>query len=472
MPMNAQQISQWCQGSCVSEHNATTFTGICHDSRQVQPSDLFVCLAGEHHRGEEFLAQAVAKGAAGALVHAGTKHFDKNFPLIEVEDTREALKHIAQARREEFTGHCLAITGSVGKTTTKDFLVQILRHTGHKITQSRANQNNELGLCLTMACLEPDDEFLIVEMGARHSGDIRYLCQMAKPDYGLITAIAPSHLETFKNLATIVVSKAELYSSLTGENSCAIVNAQITALEQILPTIRTAKLAVFTTGSPEDFSSVDSARKQQSLSPAQWRVRLEQTSQPGQIVWWVGDRSYALSWPDHGEHNLSNLAGALTSALVLGLTPEDILTACAELSLPPHRNTQIPLDDNNLVIDDTYNAQPESVVAGVRQAQAQRSQLWVVLAELSELGSDQEDLLIRLGQKLAGMEIAKLICVGAQGEIISAGYGSEIISFSDAAQALAWLTEQSPKDTCIYFKGSRAAQLDRLVQHYIQHHDH
>ena len=471
MKLNLRQFADECGAHLPGGGGETVLAGISHDSRTVEAGDLFVCLVGQHSRGEKFLAEAAARGAVAALIQDDfAVGADCPLPLASVKDATEALKIFALGRRARFSGQCAAVTGSVGKTTTREILAGILTATGAGVVASAGNQNTELGLWLTLARLELSHRYLVLEMGARHRADIKTLCQYARPSLGLITAIEPVHMQTFTTLEEIMRAKAEIYDALE-DDACAVLNADLACAHELLVHIGCEKLCLYSIrpDAPETrFKALNRVRAAMQLPPAQLQVSPAAAPQPGRCTVRAGLDTVTIDHQIHAEHNLSHLLGAVTAACAMGEEAQAVAQACLHVRLPARRLEHIAMGDGNLLIDDSYNASPAALLKGLDYARRQRQRLWLVVGEMAELGASETAALDGLVQQMSVCPPDRLICVGDQAATLASACPERAQCFSGAQQTLQWLLEQRPSDTCVYVKASRSAKLDELVDAFVQ----
>jgi UDP-N-acetylmuramoyl-tripeptide--D-alanyl-D-alanine ligase len=385
---------------------ADAVTGLQIDSRRIEEGDLFVAVAG----GEDFIEHALARGAAATLVP---------------DDPHQALAVIGRAVRDRSTARIIGITGATGKTTTKDILAALCAPHARTIA-SEANYNNELGVPLTLCRIEPETEICIVEMGMRGLGQIAWLAAIAKPDVGLITNIAPVHLELVATVENVARAKAELIDGL-----------------------RPGGIAVV----PEE----------PLLEPYLTRTDIEirrfgRVEQPG--VFLVGGRTIRLETSYSARHQLQNTLAALTVCDALGI---EIADGRLDVEFSPLREEELELPGDVVLINDCYNANPLSMRAALEHL-AERAgprRRVAVLGEMAELGAGAEAYHEEIGAVVAELGVTELIAVGplAQGYVGSSG-GRWVATAAEAADALSELL--LPGDV-VLVKGSRSVGLEAVA---------
>ena len=386
---------------------ATEVTGLQIDSRRIAEGDLFVAVGA----GEDFVAHALARGAAAALVP---------------ENAHEALARIGAAVRDRSTARVVGITGATGKTTTKDILAALAAPRMRTVA-SEGNYNNELGVPLTLGRIEPDTELVIVEMGMRGLGQIAWLASFARPDIGLITNIAPVHLELVQTVENVARAKAELIEALPPGGTAVI---------------------------PEE----------PLLDPYLTRDDIEvrrfgRVEAPGRFE--VGGREIALETSFTAPHQLQNTLAALTVCDVLGILPDD---GRLEVSFSPLREEVIELPDDVTLINDCYNANPASMMAALAhlQALAGARRKLAVLGEMAELGENAPAYHREIGEEAVKAGVASIVAVGLlAAEYLAAGAeGVQAATADDAADALSAILQ--PGDV-VLVKGSRAVGLEAVA---------
>jgi UDP-N-acetylmuramoyl-tripeptide--D-alanyl-D-alanine ligase len=387
---------------------ADAVTGVEIDSRRIDEGDLFVAVGA----GSDFVAHALARGAAAALVP---------------DDAVVALATIAGAVRDRSSAHIVAITGSTGKTTTKDILAAICEPQAPTIA-SEGNYNNEYGVPLTLCRLEPETEICITEMGMRGLGQIAWLASFAKPDVAVITNVGPVHLELVETVENVARAKAELIEAL-----------------------RPGGVAVV----PED----------PLLEPYLSRTdidirRFGPVREPG--VFEIGPKRVSITTSFTARHQLQNTLAALTAADALGLDVE----ACADLRVEfsPLREEELSLPDDVLLINDCYNANPLSMCAALANL-AERAgprRRVAVLGEMAELGPSAPEYHREVADALRAAGVSEVVAVGPLArEYLPNGSGRWVATAAEAAEALRELLR--PGDA-VLVKGSRAVGLEVVAQ--------
>ncbi|MBK8481176.1 MAG: UDP-N-acetylmuramoyl-tripeptide--D-alanyl-D-alanine ligase [Proteobacteria bacterium] len=446
-------------GALIGPQRATTglCTAVSTDSRNVPRGAAFVALRGEQVDGHSFWPQAAAAGAPLVLLErppAAELLATAPCAVLLVPDTLRALGALALAWRLTVAPRVIGITGSVGKTTTKELTQQILALAG-PTHYNRGNLNNQLGLPLTLLALPEATRYLVVEMGMSTRGEIAYLASLARPDLGLITALAPVHLEGLGTIEAIAAEKAALLDAL-GPEGCAIVPDDEPLLD---PPLR---------------RSLARQRLRFGSSPGA-DARLLATEPAGaagqRLTLTLRGERLELMLPLVGRHNAQNASAAACIALALGIEHRHII---AGLSRPPelgHRSRVRRLGPLTL-LDDCYNASPLAVRAALTALVelAQTQPAVAVLGEMRELGAQAEALHEEVGRAAAQLPLAGLVVVGAAARAIADGARAgglapqRIVETDDPAAAARRALELLPRAGWILVKASRGARLERVVE--------
>lgn len=438
--MRLNAIAVWTRGHLLGPD--AEVLGVAIDSRQVRRGDLFVAIAGEHVDGHDYVATAAARGASGALV---TRRVDSDLPQVLVTDATLALGDLASAVRAQRNVRVVGITGSNGKTTVKTLIAAILRRHG-RTHVSAGNHNNELGLPLSVLSMPADTQFAVFEMGAGKPGDIAYLAAIARPDIGVITLVAPAHLERLGSVEGVAETKGALYQALTADG-VAIINAD-------------DAFAAF-------FAGLAGARKVVHFGlthTAEVTARDIRASEDGSrfvLVTPQGEVEVSLQLP--GRHNVLNALAAVAVALALDVPLATIGAGLAHAEGVPGRLQRWRAGSGWTMIDDTYNANPSSMAAAIDTLLLAPGEHWLVLGDMAELGSDARALHTVLGEHARDAGVNRLFAVGPLGAATVAAFGAGAEHFADQAALAAALRLQLHAGVTCLFKGSRSAGMERVL---------
>jgi len=424
---------------------ATTVDGVTQDSRDVQPGMLFVPLVAERD-GHDFIADAVAAGASAYLTARGVAGVDA--AAVEVDDTMAALTALAREARARLGAvPVVGITGSVGKTTTKDLLAAVLGR-GRRVWASTRSFNNEIGVPITLLTAPADAEALVVEMGSRGAGHIAELCRTARPTMGVVTTVGLSHTSELGSLAAVVSAKRELVEALpaAADGGVAFLNAGV---PEVLSMAEGSGARVVTFGEGGEVQARD-LTVDDDLVP-----RFVLRSPGGEAPVRLGAR---------GAQSVDNALAAAAVAIELGVSLEDVAAGLAEPTLSPLRMEVLRATGGARLLNDTYNANPLSMRAALHSLAALPAQRRIaVLGTMAELGDFEAAEHAAIGSLAARLGV-QIVSVDAPG--YSSGE-STVIEATGIEGALAALSDLGglDADDAVLVKGSRVAGLERLVQH-------
>ena len=420
-------------------------SGAATDSRKVREGDLFFALRGRTD-GADFAPEAHLRGAVATVA---TRRLD--VPTLVVDDPLQALQRLARwTLLRQDTPAVVGITGTVGKTTTKDALATILRHAGKRVSATAGNLNNEIGLPLTILASDPRTEVLVLEMGATHAGDIQYLCAIAPPDIGVLTAITPVHLDSFGTLEGLAAAKGELALSLPESGTL-----------------------VAPAGAPE--TATGSGRKLDR------RITFARAGEADLVASGIEGRDDGLRFiasiagesaevrsPVFGTHLVEPLLAALGGALALGVGLEQAARGLTRLQRTGLRGDLYSLREDITVYDDSYNASPAAVAAvlryGADQARRQRRRLVVVLGGMFELGACARAYHREAGELAARVGVDLLVCVGDEARWYAETFPGRALFYSNAESAADALRGELRARDYLIVKGSRGVGLDTLTR--------
>jgi UDP-N-acetylmuramoyl-tripeptide--D-alanyl-D-alanine ligase len=423
-----------------------SFDSVGTDSRRDCTGQLFVALRGERFDAHDFVAEARAHGAAAALVDHG---LDLDIPQWQVDDTRLGLGRLAAAWRDRFAGRVAAITGSNGKTTVKEMLAAILAQEG-TTRATQGNLNNDIGMPLTLLGAR-DESFLVLEMGANHAGEIAYMTAIGRPQVALITNAGRAHLEGFGSLEGVARAKGEIAQGLPADGIFVVPgDSPFTPLWRQLAGGRV--LRTFALDTPADLTaSADSIAV--AWGPEGFRTR---------FVARAGETELPLALRLAGAHNVRNALAAVGAALALGVGPQSVQDGLAGLAPVPGR--LCPRRAGALrVIDDTYNANPDSIAAAVAVLVGLPGRHWLVLGDLGELGPRSLDLHREVGERARAAGVERLATVGRLSAAASEAFGPGAQHFPDQTSLVEALEGALAEDDLVLVKGSRTARMERVV---------
>ena len=422
------------------------------DSRTVGKGELFFAVKGERFDGHDFVDAALEKGAVAAVVRSDQWHRYSWTPrVLVVDDTLVALQALALAVRKTWGKPLVGITGSAGKTTTKEAIAHVLG-ARFRVLKSEGNFNNHFGLPLMLLKLEPEHDVAVIEMGMSHAGEIRALAKIAQPEIGVVTNVAPVHLEFFDSLAGIARAKYELVESLPA-SGVAVLNADDEYVSQFGRDFR-GKVLMYGRRATADVRAEN--------------VVTRGTEGSSFDVVTHGGRARA-SLPLVGEHNILNSLAAVTAGLALGLKLEEAVAALATLAAPDKRGQVVQLG-NITVINDCYNSNPKALAAMVDALAATKAGRRIVVAgEMLELGPVAEEMHRSAGEHVSEKKIDVLIGVRGLAEAMvdsarQAAMRAEFVATPEEAGE--WLAREARDGDVVLLKASRGVKLERALERW------
>lgn len=432
----------------------TTVLGVEVDSRRAGPGDVFVALPGKRADGHDFVAKAFSRGAAAAIVAAGHVPIADGGPLIVVEDVHRALLDLARAERSTLSATVVAITGSTGKTCTKDFTAAVLGSV-LRVVKSPASFNNEVGLPLTVLAATQDTEAVVCEMGSRGRGHIRLLCGVARPHVGVVTNVGLAHIELFGSVAGVREAKAELPESLP-QGGTAVLFAD-DPIVRAFGARTAASVSLFGTSADADVRA-DAI----SLDRRTGRVGFELSTPSGR---------HRVRLPVAGEHMVANALAAAAVGHTFGLSPQEIAGGLARAEMSAGRMEVTETAGGLRVIDDAYNANPASMAAALKAARAMAGsgRCIAVLGPMAELGAIATQEHERIGEVVVRLGIDRLIAVGPEAQAIAAGAEREgveserVLRCDEVWDAIDVVRRVAHPGDVVLVKASRVAGLDRVA---------
>lgn len=464
--LTVTEIARACGGETVSGlSDIATFTSISTDSRTVQPGDLFVALRGTTYDGHDFLTSVVNSGAMGIIAAKdATNPFLKRIPnqfmhvtLILVDDTLAAYQNIARLACRKIGAKVVAVTGSTGKTTTKDMVASILSGLG-KTAASPENFNNEVGLPATILAADDDTEYMVLEMGMRGPGQIAELTRIAKPQVGVITNIGVTHFELLGSAENIASAKAELVSGVR-EDGWVVLNAA-DAWSETIRKLAKAKVLTFGTRKDADVRAAD-INTDNSVR-ASFNLESHFAGATGKI-------RITLNLP--GLHNVENALAAAGACFALGATPNDVKAGLEGTAPPSNRMNIIETASGALIIDDTYNASPASMAAAIAALKETSGLRKIaVLGDMLELGEISKEAHGDVGRQCAAAKLDLLITAGDLAREIGEGAKSagmaedKVIHAASQDEAADKIKAAFRAGDVVLVKASRALMFERIVE--------
>jgi UDP-N-acetylmuramoyl-tripeptide--D-alanyl-D-alanine ligase len=424
--------------------------GYSIDSRTVRPGQLFFAVKGERLDGHDFVEQALEKGAAAAVVRKDQlNRYPKKVRLLAVEDTLVALQTLATAVRKLWNKTLIAVTGSAGKTTTKDAIAHVLS-SRFRVLKSEGNFNNHFGLPLMLLKLEPEYDVAVIEMGMSHAGEIRALAKIARPEIGVVTNVAPVHLEFFDSVAGIARAKYELVESLPASGA-AVLNADDEYVSQFGRDFK-GKVVMYGTKATADVRA--KAIRSKGWAGTEFDVV-------------IGEIAEHANLPLVGEHNVLNALAAVAVGLERGLKVSEAVSALTTMA-PADKRGQVLQVGNITVINDCYNSNPKALEKMIDALAAMAAKRRIVVAgEMLELGAAGEEMHRQAGQHISEKKIDVLLGVRGLARATveaakQAGVRAEFVATSEEAGE--WLAREARDGDVVLLKASRGVKLEKALE--------
>jgi len=439
-------------------------TGVSTDSRTLRKGDLFIALSGKNFDGGEFVSNAAKQGAAAAIVNENVAidELNVNIPVLFVKNTLKSLGQLAVFWRNQFKLPVIGLTGSNGKTTVKEMIAIILRQAAcnknnldgqpsDPILATEGNLNNDIGVPLMLLRLRPHHQFAVFEMGMNHVGEIAYLTQLVKPDVALITNAGNAHIEGLGSVEAVARAKAEIFQGLS-EQGIAIINA-----DDVYASIWRDCVGARET---IDFGLAKTA---------QINATYQMNALTSQLQLRLPDGVTAVQLQVPGVHNIYNALAAVAAAVALKIDKTTIAAGLAKFAGVKGRIQQKRGWNNALLLDDTYNANPDSVRAALAVLAATSGKKILVLGDMGELGDAAIDLHREIGQDARNAGLDQLLTLGKLSAHATEKFGKDAQHFDSIDALLSTAGNLLAEDVTLLIKGSRFMQMERVVQHLEAH---
>jgi UDP-N-acetylmuramoyl-tripeptide--D-alanyl-D-alanine ligase len=420
-----------------------SFVSISTDTRTLRSGDLYVALLGDNFDGHDFIGEAIEQGACAVL---SSKKMPIAIPQLIVEDTRIALAIVANTVRRQFNGTLIGLTGSAGKTTVKEMLAAILAVNG-KVLATKDNLNNEIGVPLTLLQLEQCHDYAVIEMGARKPGDIRYLSQITSPDIALLLNAKPVHLDGMGSVEGVAQAKGEIFENLSSKCH-AVINADDDFADFWRQRVDTAHIITF------GFKA-DAVVRAEKIEPSADSVKFNLL---------VNNQAQMVNLPVAGMHNITNALAAAATAVVAGLSIGDIVKGLNSFMGVASRLNRCAGINGCTVIDDSYNANPEAMMAAIDVLTMQSGNHILVVGDMGELGEQAAQYHFELGQYAKQAKVNRLVAVGELSRHTVAGFGIDGEWFSSQQELVNGLVNSIKANDVVLVKGSRSAAMENVVK--------
>jgi len=453
-PLTVEEIKNAVSGELITGNPRIKVENICTDSRKIAKGDLFIALIGEKFDGHHFAREAVEKGADGLIIDRKVEiDSDREIFKILVNNTTKALQDLANYYRNQFEElKVIGITGSSGKTTTKDMLAGVLKEK-YSILKTEENLNNQIGVPLTLLSLQGKEEFAVIEMGMSASGEIRTLARIAEPQIGVITNVGPAHLQDLKTIQNVAGAKGELIAELP-EDSLAVLNYDNEYVREMKEKFKGNNLIYFGFNKKADIRAVNVNDNEQNVC---FTVQYQNQK-----------KDIKLNIP--GKHNVYNALSVIAIAREFNIGWEDIQKGLLNFDLTTLR-MEIIENNDIVIINDAYNANPLSMKAGIDVlCKIAKSRSFAVLGDMLELGDIEKEAHRKVGHYVADKNIDFLITVGKLGQLIAKGAkkkgmnAEKVIGVKNNKMAAEILTNHLKKNDSVLVKGSRSMGMEEIVE--------
>jgi UDP-N-acetylmuramoyl-tripeptide--D-alanyl-D-alanine ligase len=461
--MTAGQVEASTEGTLLLGDRDALISGVSIDSRTLHSGDLFFAIRGAFNDGHKYIPGAISKGARGAVVDAAyevPERYPADHLLLRVKNTHQALKDLAAEVRRQWTGSLVAITGSMGKTTTKDFAA-ILLQVKYNVYRSPGNYNNLFGLPLAIFKLSPDDHIGIFEMGMSAPGEIAEMCRIAEPSVGIITNIAPVHVASLGTMEEIAKAKGELVEALPA-NGTLIFNADDEWVQRVAENFRGEKIAFgVSEQAPVRADDITVAGTHET----RFRLRCPGISRRAVI-------------PVAGTHFVMNALPAIALGLHFDLSMDQIVEGLRDLRQAPMRGQILPFKEGFTIIDDSYNSNPQALKNMIQLLAKLPSfkRRILVAGEMLELGQESGELHRECGTWAAACGIDIVVAVQgsakeiANGAVAAGTASSKVHFFTEINPAIDFVSRSVQPGDLILIKGSRGIRLEKMVQALRSHY--
>ncbi len=430
-----EEVSQWVSKPWKNGMPKVPITGISKDTRTLQPGDLYLALRGDNFDGHDFVADAFAMGAAGALVDDVFQGLEGS--LLQVPDTLKGLQDMARGYRKKWRGTVVGITGSVGKTTVKEMCADVLSMKG-ETHRTAGNYNNHIGLPLTMLAMPETAKQGVFEIGMNHPGEIGPLADLLQPTIGIVTDIGAAHAENFQSLEGIAREKAELVWRIP-RSGMVILDCDSEWFE-LMRSRASARMVTVSMGSAADYIG-------HAITNYALRIK-----------------NHEFTMPLPGEHIMRNALRAIALGLELGMEPVEVAAGLRKFKLPPMRWEESEICGVKF-INDAYNANPLSMRANLRTFAdlPGDGKKWAVVGGMRELGDTAEEEHAELGRFIDGLGLDGVIAVGELGKLIVCKSTDRVFQTLESSEAARILKDNTQPGDRVLLKASRGERLERVL---------
>jgi len=438
------EFAQSCGGTLRGTDR--TYTGVSTDTRTLKAGELFVALRGPRFNANDFVAAAESAGAAGAVVDTPV---ERQLAQVVVPDTQVALTPSSAAWRSQFAMPVVGVAGSNGKTTVKEMTAAILERAGTTLA-TRGNLNNHIGVPLTLHRLDGTHRYAVVEIGANRAGEVADLVKLARPTVGLITNAGAEHLEGFGSLEGVARAEGEMVAGLD-DSATAVINAD-DAFASLWRGMARGRITTFGVAQPADFSAGDIHTE---IGSSGFVTRFTLRSPAGVMP---------IELHLAGGHNVLNALCAAAAATAAGATLDDVRAGLATMRPVPGRLQFKTAPSGAWIVDDSYNANPSSMKAGIEVLAGVDARRWLVMGDMGELGSFADDSHGEIGRFARNHRIDRLFATGQLSRLAVEAFGPGGEWFADTVSLARAVNAELTREVCVLVKGSRSNRLERVVE--------
>lgn len=444
MKLQLGEIATAVQGTLLGDDLAINAATI--DTRTLKAGDLYIAIKGQHFDGHDFIAQAEQAGASAIMI---SHSVCSALPQILVKDTRLALAELAGYWRKRLPVKIAGVTGSNGKTSVKEMIAAIFATQGNTLF-TQGNLNNDIGVPLTLLRLNESHQYAVIEMGANHPGEIAYTSRYAQADVSIINNIGPAHIEGFGDITGVANAKAEIIESL-GSNGIAVLNRDDHFYALLLK--KTGQRRHVSFGFAEEAD----------VRAENIKIKLDQNGFSTGFDLITQSASQSINLHLAGEHNVKNALAAAAVAMQFGIDLTAIKQGLEQLQPVTGRMQALLGRKGNIIVDDTYNANPASLQAALNAVKQNQQPVWLVLGAFGELGSDSASIHADMGNMIKASAVQRLFATGdlAKNSVKTFGEGGQF--FDTQAQLIETLIQAMTGKEIILVKGSRSQKMEHVV---------
>ncbi len=444
MKMQLSEIAFCVNGHLSGKDKEVSTVSI--DTRTLEVGDLYIAIKGQNFDGHSFIDKAEKAGASAVLVE---KKVETAIPQIIVKDTHLALAELAGAWKNKAHVLAIAVTGSNGKTTVKEMIAAIVNIDAN-VLSTKGNLNNDIGVPLTLLKLQQQHQYAVIEMGANHVGEIEYCSRYTQPDVAVITNVSAAHIEGFGSLEAIARAKGEIIQSLN-DRGVVVLNKDDEFYKIWQELAGDRKVVTFGLNESVDFKAVEI------------NSTIENNEFITRYILLTNKDEVEIKLRLAGQHNVINALAAAASCSSVGISLQQIKQGLENLKPVTGRLQPLVGERGNLVIDDTYNANPSSLKAALDVLIQCNGKPWVVLGALGEMGVNSANIHKELGELIKSMNVVRLLTIGSDAESTSRKFGVGATFFRSQEQLIKILKQELKGDETILVKGSRSQKMEHIV---------